>query len=135
MIGSVTVAFFAFLIYLSLTLPTVSMTIIPNHNFLPQITDDKTAVNSYLLAIKNRGNTDMELEIKAKGMEAIMKVNPNRVMLKGGEHKRFPVYITVKNFGNNELVKGIKSISISLQSKKPNKITITKKTNFIIMEV
>ncbi len=133
MIGFVTAAFFTFLMYLSLTLLPVSMTIIPNHNFLPRITADETVINSYLLAIKNRGNIDMELEIKVKDMEGIMKINPNMVVLKAGEHRRFPVYVTVKNFGNNELTEGIKSISILLRSKEPNKVTITREASFIIM--
>ncbi|MBI5640142.1 MAG: 4Fe-4S binding protein, partial [Nitrospirae bacterium] len=95
MTGSVTIFFFIFLLYLSLSRMPFDMTILPNYDYPPRITADNQGINSYLLSFENRGKTDMDIRISARGSHGDISIVPERVFLRAGEYKKMPVYVTV----------------------------------------
>lgn len=130
LIGSVTVAFLIFFFYLLIMRVTVDMTVLPNYAFPPRMSERGAAVNAYILSVKNRGKTDAELEIEAVGIRGVIKIIPDRVIrVKAGEMKKVPLYISIKNFIENDLTH---NISIRIQSIKSDKLVIEKKAKFII---
>lgn len=129
--GSVTAAFSIFFIYLVMTCISVDMMILPNYSFPPHITADGGVTNSYVLSVKNRGKSDAELFIEAKALNGIAEVVPGRVAIGPGEIRKIPVYVAVKNSGNSSM---IKDIEISIDSKKTDKLRITKRVHFMYPE-
>jgi polyferredoxin len=129
--GSAAGAFLVFLLFLSFSRLSIDMTILPNYASPPRITGEKTAVNSYVLSVKNTGKSDTELSIKAGGADEAVKVLPDKILLKAGEYKKVTVYVFVKNFGNKSLTK---MIDISIVSRETSKIMVTRKASFIIPE-
>jgi cytochrome c oxidase accessory protein FixG len=129
--GSAAGAFLVFLLFLSFSRVSIDMTILPNYASPPRITVEKTAVNSYILSVKNTGKSDAELSVKAGGADEAVKVLPDKILLKAGEYKKVTVYVFVKNFGNKSLTK---MIDISIASGETNKIMVTRKASFIIPE-
>ncbi|MCI0469973.1 MAG: 4Fe-4S binding protein [Nitrospirae bacterium] len=69
MIGSITVLSLIFLVYLAATRMPIDITVLPNYNFPPRITADRTTMNSYYLSVKNRGKSDEQLNIRVKKIE------------------------------------------------------------------
>jgi len=129
--GSAAGAFLVFLLFLSFSRVSIDMTILPNYASPPRITGEKTAVNSYILSVKNTGKSDAELSIKAGGADEAVKILPDKILLKAGEYKKVTVYVFVKNFGNKALTK---MIDISIASRETDKIMVTRKASFIIPE-
>ncbi len=127
MIGAMALISFVFLLYLSFTRMLIDMTILPNYDFSPRITNN-AAVNSYFLSVKNRGRSDEELLIGIKGMEGKAKITPDRIILKAGEVKKIPVFVTI-GVENNGITK---NIEIVIASPRDESGKITKKTNFSI---
>jgi len=129
--GSAAGAFLVFLLFLSFSRVSIDMTILPNYASPPRITGEKTAVNSYILSVKNTGKSDAELSVKARGADEAVKVLPDKILLKAGEYKKVTVYVFVKNFRNKSMTK---MIDISIASGETNKIMVTRKASFIIPE-
>ncbi len=130
MLGLVTALFLIFFIYLILIRIIVDMTVLPNYSFPPRIAADGGVVNSYILSVKNRGRSDIELEIRAIRKEGSIKITPDRIQILAGSINKFPVYVHMENLHRNE---NIESIDISIRSKDA-KEEVVKKANFIIPE-
>lgn len=125
MIGLITLLSFVFFIYLAATRMPVDMIVLPNYNFSPKITADGASVNSYYLSVKNRGKSDEQLNIKVEGIEGRINITPDRIIIKAGEDKKIPVYVSVKDFNENTDVRGLE---ISIED---DKIKVVKTVNFI----
>ncbi|MDI6801836.1 MAG: FixG Ig-like domain-containing protein [Thermodesulfovibrionales bacterium] len=125
MIGSITLLSFIFFIYLITTRMAVDMIVLPNYNFSPRITADGASVNSYYLSIKNRGNSDEQLNIRVRGIEGSLNITPDRIAIKAGEDKKIPVYVSVRDYKDNTDVRGLE---ISIED---DKIKVVKTVNFI----
>jgi hypothetical protein len=132
LLGSVTTAFLIFFIYLLVSRLPIDMTVLPNHSFKPRITSDERVVNSYILSVKNRGKTDAELKVKVRGIEGTVKMVPERLLsVKAGDMKKFPVYVSIKDFDKTEFMH---DIHIVIQSVKEDTLEISKVARFIIPE-
>jgi cytochrome c oxidase accessory protein FixG len=132
MIGSVTLVFSIFFVYLLLVRSPVDLTVLPNYSFPPRVARDGGVMNSYILSLKNRGRADMNLEINVKGAEGKVKIAPAASMpVKAGESKKVPVYISIKGPGVQQLSD---TIDITVTSKESEKIRVSREANFIIPE-
>jgi len=130
LIGSLMLVSFFPLVYMSLTRTSVDLTILPNYNFPPRMTNGKAVINSYLLSIRNRGSGDEELRITVRGLKDIT-VAPDRVVIKAGEKRTLPVYVTSTDTGIED---GMKSIEVAVESGTAGAKS-AKKANFIITGV
>lgn len=129
MVGSITIIFLFFFIYLVFSRVSIGMTVLPNYDFSPRITNG-SLVNSYLLSVKNMTSSDVKLGIKAAGLNRVIKTTPDAVMLKAGEIKKFPIFIVVEDFRNK---KTEKDILILLESRELDKIKVIKKEATLIV--
>jgi cytochrome c oxidase accessory protein FixG len=94
LIGSVTLIFFAYLIYLLLSRPLVDMTVLPNPTFQSGPLAERKMLNSYILSIRNRSKDDVELTLKARGLNGRIEMRPEGLIrIRAEEVKRIPVYI------------------------------------------
>jgi cytochrome c oxidase accessory protein FixG len=132
MIGSVTFAFSIFFLYLLFVRSPLDLTILPNYSFPPRIARDGGVINSYVLSVKNRGRSHMDLEINVEMTEGRVKIVPaTSLQVKAGELKKVPVYISIKESGVQHISD---TIDITVQSKKAEKLKVTRQANFIIPE-
>lgn len=128
LIGSLTLVSFAFLLYLSFSRTSLDMTVLPNYDFGPRITESNSVINSYLLSIENRGKEDIELRIRAYIEGNPVKITPDRVSVKAGEYKRIPVYVSITKTvmrGNS------KEVEISLSAIGNGRMKVSRKAHFI----
>ncbi|MBI4595938.1 MAG: 4Fe-4S binding protein [Candidatus Tectomicrobia bacterium] len=129
MVCSITLLALIFLLYLAFSRIPLDMTVLPNYDFPPRLTD-KGATNSYLLSLRNRGKFEEELEIGAKGGEGGgITIVPERVYLKAEEDKNIVVFVTIRE------PMRVKSLTIYIETTKPDRVRITRKAGFIIPEV
>lgn len=132
MIGAVTLAFSIFFLYLLVVRNPVDLTILPNYSFPPRIARDGGVINSYVLSVKNRGRSHMDLEINVEGTGGKVKIVPvTSVQVKAGELKKVPVYISIKAPGAKQLPD---RIEITVMSKKTQKLKAGREAPFIIPE-
>lgn len=131
MLGSITAVCLVFFVYLLMTRIAVDMTVLPNYSFPPRATADGNVVNSYILSLKNRGRSDVELSIEAKPAIGSAEIFPERVNVGPGEMKKTAVYVTVRNSGKSDL---LKDIEISIASEGPDKVRVTKRVHFMYPE-
>ena len=128
-IGSATLLTLVFLIYLALTRTAIDMTVLPNYGYEPVMTVEKTAINSFILAVKNAGRSAERMGVGVKGINETIKVTPAEIVVNPGEAKKVPVYVTARGIpdGRTEM------IEFFLRSKQSGKV-VTKKANFRIPE-
>ena len=131
LVGALTLASLVFLLSLSFSRTALDMTVLPNYDFAPRITESDSAVNSYLLSIENRGKRDLELRISVSGEGNTVRITPEKVSMKAGEYRRIPVYVAVTNpavMGNT------RDVEISLTPAKGDKMKVSRKAHFIFPE-
>jgi cytochrome c oxidase accessory protein FixG len=126
MIGLLTIAFFIFLLYLSFTRIELNMTVLPNYSYSPKTTAEGNIVNSFILAIENMGKEDEEFNITVRAQSGIIKITPDRVSVKAGEHKKITAFVFAD--------KTDASVEITVRSERHEKLTVTKKANIINLE-
>jgi len=131
MLGSITAVCLVFFAYLLMTRITVDMTVLPNYAFPPRVTADGNVINSFILSLKNRGRSDVELSIEAKPSIGIAEIVPERVTVGPGELKKTPVYVAVSNSGKRDM---LKDIEISIASEGSDKVRVTKRVHFLYPE-
>jgi cytochrome c oxidase accessory protein FixG len=131
MLGSITMVCLVFFVYLLMTRIVVDMTVLPNYSFPPRMTADGNVINSYILSLKNRGRTDVELSIEAKPSNGSAEIVPEKVAVGPGEMKKTPVYVSVRNSGKSTM---IKDIGISIHSGGPDRVSVTKRVHFMYPE-
>jgi len=133
LIGSVTAAFLAFLLYLLIARKPLDMTVLPNYSFQPRTNVHGGVVNSYIISIRNRGRDDEELTVRAKAREGAVKIVPDAVVRVGvGEIKKIPVYVSLDGYSGNDPVR---DIAIVVQSNILKERSVSKKAHFIIPDV
>jgi len=131
MLASITAVCLVFFVYLLITRIAVDMTVLPNYSFPPRVTADGNVVNSYILSLKNRGRSGVELSIEAKVSTGSAEIVPERVNVGPGEMKKTAVYVAVRNSGKSDMLKDIK---ISIASEGPDKVRVTKRVHFMYPE-
>jgi len=132
LLGTVTIAFLVFFIYLLLSFSAVDVTVLPNNSFSPRTSKDGGAVNSYILSVKNKGKSDVELKVEISNMEGRIRIVPQRLFhVSAGEMKKFPVYITIDDMKRKELTE---DPVINIELTDDSGINIVKKARFIVPE-
>lgn len=131
LVGALTLASLVFLLSLSFSRTALDMTVLPNYDFAPRITESDSAVNSYLLSIENRGKRDLELRISVSGEGNTVRITPERVSMKAGEYRRIPVYVAVTN---TSVMGNTRDVEISLTPEKGDKMKVSRKAHFIFPE-
>lgn len=130
LIGSVTAAFFGFLLYLLIVREPLDMTVLPNYSFQPRVNAEGAVINSYIISIRNRGTDARELNIRIDGIAGSMKVVPGSPLhVKAGESIKVPVYVSLREYSGKETTQ---DINIIIESNKGREQGITKKARFII---
>ncbi|HAM49267.1 MAG TPA: 4Fe-4S ferredoxin [Nitrospiraceae bacterium] len=131
LIGSVTVLFCFFLVYLFYTRMPVDVTVLPNNGFPPRITADGVIINSFLLAVSNRGKSDLTLNVRMEGINGDVSIKPNSIKIKAEEDRKIVLYVTAKAVRNHGPVK---SVNIFIETSGPRKIAVLRETSFVIPE-
>jgi len=81
MIGSITILTLGFLLYLSLARNPIDLTILPNYELKPRLTEGHEVVNAYTVAVKNKGRQDLELTLNAELQGSPLRVIPEKITL------------------------------------------------------
>lgn len=131
LIGSITVLTFVFLLYLSFSRNPIDLTILPNYELKPVITKQHEVINAYTVAVKNKGRQDLDLIFKADFQGKRLRVIPEKIPLKAGEYKRTTAFVFSSGIEKGSLSR---TIELTLETRKPAGITISRKTNFTIPE-
>ncbi|MBI5076464.1 MAG: 4Fe-4S binding protein [Nitrospirae bacterium] len=127
LIGGITLLFLLFILYLSFTRNPLDLTVMPNYDMRPRITEGGELLNSFTLAAENRSKRDMDLMTSASLEGRALKVLPERIALKAGEYRRVSIYLFLseKDRGSAELtleaaqpfsVKVVRTVSIMAPS-------------------
>jgi cytochrome c oxidase accessory protein FixG len=131
MIGSVTILTLGFLLYLSLARNPIDLTILPNYELKPRLTEGHEVVNAYTVAVKNKGRQDLELTLNAELQGSPLRVIPEKITLQAGEYKRVTALVFSSNPGQGFLSG---TLELKLEADKPKGIKLSKKTSFIVPE-
>jgi len=131
LIGALGLASLVFLLYLSFSRTLLDMTVLPNYDFWPRISGRDNAVNSYFLAIENRGRHDLDLAVKVFAEGNGVDIVPKTVSVKAGEYRRIPVYVSLRNVAARR--EGI-TIEISLVAARADGIEATQRVHFLVPE-
>lgn len=132
MIGSVTLAFLLFFLFLLFARVPVDLVVLPNNSFSPRLTRDGTIVNSYILSVKNRGTSDLVLRVGVSGKGADIKTIPDGLLsIRAGTIKKIPAFITVRK-PDREIFTG--DIAISIESVQSGEIKVTRKATLYVPE-
>ncbi|HXX56823.1 MAG TPA: 4Fe-4S dicluster domain-containing protein [Thermodesulfovibrionales bacterium] len=129
LIGSLTAVALVSLLYLSSSRRALDMTVLPNYDFTPRMNENGGTLNSYLLSVENRGRRDLDLSIRVSAAGNGMKITPERLVLKAGDHRRITTYVSDANLGKNA---GTKEIEISLVPVGDDTMKLSRKANFRI---
>lgn len=132
LIGFLTVASLFFLLSLSFSRTALDMTVLPNYDFPPRITDDGRTVNSYLLSIENRGKRDLEVAVRVSGKVNNLKIIPERFFIRAGEYKRIPAYVSAKSIGVKSPIDVELIIEPIRHEERKEEMKLTRKAHFII---
>ncbi len=132
MITAVTLMFLAYFLYLLFLRVDVDVTVLPNHSFVPRITQEGRVVNAYIVSLKNRGKKDIDLEVSVSGIGEEVRIIPaETVHLKAGASKKVPVYVSVNSSGIHQAYRPVRLI-VSTAGQE-NRI-ITEEANFVFPE-
>ncbi|MBI5848069.1 MAG: 4Fe-4S binding protein [Nitrospirae bacterium] len=106
LIGVITLLFFLFFVYHSYTRNPYDLTVMPNYDMKPRITDTGELLNSFVLAAENKSRGVMEFRTAATTEGQTVKVIPEKIALKAGEYRRITVYLFIpgKVSGSVELI-------------------------------
>lgn len=125
--GAATFIFLAFFLYMLAIRTPFGLTILPNYDFTPRISDTGEATNSYLLSITNRSRADMVFEARASTAGGIARLVPDSdILVRAGAAKKIPVYITVRKTGNESVTE----VEISIMPKVEDAKEVNKKAGF-----
>lgn len=132
MVGTVTLFFMVFFLYLLFTRVPVDITVLPNYSFAPSEIRDGRVVNAYTLSLKNRGKIDLTLRMSVSGIGEGAKIIPDKaVHLKAGVSKKVPVYVSAMHpdqYGTD------KPIRIVVWAAGKDGLRITEETTFVFPE-
>lgn len=88
--GTLTLLSFLLLIYLAGIRKDFDITIIPDYNFRPRLTEKGDVINSYIISIENRQQRDERISIKASDT---IKVVPDTILIKAGDLQKIKVLV------------------------------------------
>jgi cytochrome c oxidase accessory protein FixG len=131
LIGSITFLTFGFLLYLSLSRNPIDLTILPNYELKPRLTEGHEVVNVYTVSVKNKGRQDLELTLRADLQGRHLRVVPEKVLLKAGEYKRATTFVFSPGTQQGP---PSGTLELTLESDRPTGIKLSKKTSFIVPE-
>jgi len=124
LIGAVTLLFLLFFLYLSFTRNPFDLTIMPNHDMNPRVTEKGELLNSFTFAAENKSQRDMDFMTSASLQGRALKVLPERIALKAGEHRRILIYLFLP-----EKFRG--SAELTLEASQPFPVKIVRTVNII----
>ena len=119
LIGAITLLFLLFFLYLSFTRNPYDLTVMPNYDMKPRVTEKGELLNSFILATENKSRRDMAFRTAANIQGRMVRVLPEKIMLKAGEYKRVPVYLFLP-----ENVKG--TADLTLEALPPSSLKIVR---------
>jgi len=93
--GALSLIFLFFFVYLAATRRQLDMTVLPNYVYPPRIIAGGKAVNSYMLSFENKGKMDMNVSLQVKHAKGPAVISPDRVVIKAGEYRKLPVFVTL----------------------------------------
>jgi cytochrome c oxidase accessory protein FixG len=132
LIGTVTAAFLIFFLYLLAVRVPLDLTVLPNHAFQPRISRDGSAVNSYILSVRNRGKSKRELKVKVKGIDGIVKIVPDRVLrVESGGMKKLSVYVSIRDINIQKTSHYLNMVIYSIDN---DELEVSGKAHFIFPE-
>lgn len=124
LIGIVTFLFLLFFLYLSFTRDPFDLTVMPNHDMKPRMTEKGELLNSFILAAENRGTQDHDFRTAAGMQGRQLRVLPEKIELRAGQYKRIPIYLFIP-----EALQG--TAELSLETSHPSHLTIVRNVTII----
>jgi cytochrome c oxidase accessory protein FixG len=130
--GVMTVMALIFFLYLLTVRLPYGLTVLPNYDFAPRISETGEATNSYLLSITNRQRADMLFKAMASTADGDARLLPESdILVRTGESKKVPVYITIRKVGDQPSAE----VEISIRAKGGDEEEIRQKTRFWFEEI
>lgn len=117
LIGAVTLLFFLFFLYLSVTRDSFDLTVMPNNDMKPRVTDSGELLNSFILAAENKSRQNREFRASATVQGRNVRIMPETIALRAGEYKRVPLYLFVPATG-----RGIAELTLESSQPSPARI-------------
>jgi len=129
LIGVIVLVALVFLLYLSAYRTVLDVTILPNPAFAPRTAADGTVINSYVLAVENRGDKNADLNISATGSHGTFKITPDHMQIANGENRKITVFVAARN----QVLDGkVQQIDIEIMSTESNNARTRKAISFIM---
>ena len=97
LVSAVTLSLLIFLIVLTTGRGSLDMTVMPAHNFPPRIAADGRIINTYLIALENRGRSALQIHLSASAGPRHISLNPATLLVRAGEHKTVTVFAEAQN--------------------------------------
>ncbi|TAN40250.1 MAG: 4Fe-4S binding protein [Nitrospirae bacterium] len=131
LVASVTLLFLLFFVYLSVNRSPVDMTVTLTAGLPPRITPDGRVVNAFTVTLENRSRRELEVRLLLTGGAIPFRLNPERMVLGPGEHKKRTIFADAKTAA------GTAAIPVDLQASFGTAAggRISKKTTFVVPEM
>ncbi|UCD34159.1 MAG: 4Fe-4S binding protein [Nitrospiraceae bacterium] len=130
--GTAALVFLGFFLFLVFTRLPVDLTVLPNHSFAPRLSRDGSAVNSYVLSIKNRGREDREMDIAVQRVTGFVKIVPaGPFLVRANEMKKVTLYISIQQDPGKEIPP---AIELTVRSEGGENLAAARKVPFHVPE-
>ncbi|MGC2061931.1 MAG: 4Fe-4S dicluster domain-containing protein [Thermodesulfovibrionales bacterium] len=97
LVSAVTLSLLFFLIVLASGRKSLDMTVMPAHNFPPRVAADGRIINTYLIALENRGSSELPVHLSAFAGPLHISLNPATIIVRPGEHKTATVFAEMRD--------------------------------------
>ena len=129
LLGSLTLLSFIFLLYLSFSRSPIDLTLLPNYEYRPRLTEQGEVVNAYTVAVKNKGPQALDLHLGARLQGRLLRVVPETISLGAGEYKKTVAFVMKQNTAP---ASGSQSVEITLATSGTAGVRISRKATFIM---
>lgn len=128
LLSAVTLSLLLLLIMLASGRKSLDMTVMPAHNFPPRVASGGRIINAYLIALENRGRSDLQVRLTAFAGVLQISLNPETILIRAGEHKTATVFAEARD--PRPAGRGV-TIAVSAAYGDPEQNQITRKAVFI----
>lgn len=128
LLSAVTLSLLLLLIMLASGRKSLDMTVMPAHNFPPRVASGGRIINAYLIALENRGSSDLQVRLTAFADVLQISLNPETILIRAGEHKTATVFAEARDA--RPAGRGV-TIAVSAAYGDPEQNKITRKAVFV----
>ncbi len=94
-IGILALLSLALFLYLSLSRNPLDLTVLPDNDFTPRLSARQEFMERVVLAVENRGRTDLDVSVTAGAAGMPIRTVPNSFRIPAGDYRRIPITLFV----------------------------------------